>query len=75
MSTSRSRDKAANLRASERLQRVDQLLADGDEHSTLDIIARCAVCAVSAIVSELRANGRAIVCRRDRDRRYYGRVA
>lgn len=56
--------KSAKLNSSQRLQRVLNVLADGQEHSTLDIIGQAKVCAVSAIVSELRANGVAIVCKR-----------
>lgn len=55
---------AARVEKSERLQRVDALLADGAHHSTLDIIQRAGVCAVNSIISELRANGRAISCQR-----------
>ncbi len=54
--------KAANPERSKRLQRVDKLLSDRRQHSTLDIIRRARVCAVSAIVSELRQAGRRINC-------------
>jgi hypothetical protein len=48
--------------SSPRLQRVLRLLADGEWHSTMTIIQEANVCAVSAVVSELRANGVAIEC-------------
>lgn len=57
---------AASLDRSPRLQRVHDLLKDGDERSTLDIALNASVCAVSAIVSELRAQGAEIECRQDR---------
>ncbi len=66
--------KAADLRNSDRLQRVDRLLADGREYSTLEIISMCQVCAVNSIISELRANGRRIRCRREGGHWYYRRV-
>lgn len=56
--------KAANLATSARLQRVADLLADGREHTTLEIIQAAQVCAVNSIVAELRANGLTILCRR-----------
>ena len=54
---------AAHIDRSERLQRVEALLSDGAEHSTLDIVTGAQVCAVNSIISELRANGREIHCR------------
>lgn len=65
---------AARISHSSRLQRVDQLLADGREYSTLEIMALCQVCAVNSVISELRANGRQIACRRERGRWYYRRT-
>lgn len=56
--------KSARLNSSQRLQRVLNVLSDGQEHSTLDIIGQAKVCAVNSIISELRANGVAIVCKR-----------
>lgn len=56
--------KAAHLATSPRLQRVAELLADGREHTTLEIVQAAQVCAVNSIVSELRANGLQILCRR-----------
>jgi len=54
---------AAKLEVSPRLQRVANLLGDGEEHSTREIVHKCNVCAVNSAVSELRANGLNIVCR------------
>ncbi len=48
---------------SKRLQRVGAYLMGG-ERSTLQIVRRCNVCAVNSIVSELRANGWTIICRK-----------
>ena len=54
---------AARLEKSARLQRVRNLLGDGREHSTLDIVRGARVCAVNSIVHELRCNGLEIDCR------------
>jgi hypothetical protein len=62
---------AASLESSDRLRRVADLLADGQEHTTLDIIAGAQVCAVNSIISELRRNGMEITCRREAGRWYY----
>ena len=56
---------AANLSSSPRLRRVLEVLGDGRDHSTLDLISAAQVCAVNSIIAELRANGVAIDCRRD----------
>lgn len=53
---------AASLSRSPRLQRVMRLLSDGGWHSTLSIINEAQVCAVSALISELRANGVRVEC-------------
>ncbi len=53
----------ARLERSASLRRVDALLADGEEHSILEIIHWVRVCAVNTIVAELRVNGRRIYCR------------
>ena len=53
----------ANFSSSKRLQRVHDLLNQGGEHSTLEISIRAGVCAVSSIMSELRAQGADIRCR------------
>jgi hypothetical protein len=63
--------KAAQLNRSKRLQRVRNLLLDGIKHSTQDIVWGAHVMAVSACVSELRANGCQIECERVGDRWYY----
>ena len=57
---------AAVLEKSPRLQRVHDLLKDGEERSTMDISLNAEVLAVSAAVSELRAQGAEIECRQDR---------
>lgn len=62
--------KAATLR-SNRLKRTLAVLADCEEHTTRDIILNARVCAVNSIVCELRANGIAITCRRERGIWYY----
>lgn len=54
---------AARLSHSPRLQRVLNLLEDGEPHSTMEIILGAQVCAVNSIVSELRANGEHIEAR------------
>ena len=53
---------AAKLLTSPRLQRILNLLSDGEEHSTREIVHKCNVCAVNSAVSELRANGLNIAC-------------
>ena len=55
---------AASIANSPRLQRVADLLADGNEHTTMEIIQSAGVCAVNSIVDELRDNGYTIHCRR-----------
>lgn len=55
--------RAARIEHSPRLRRVAALLADGEEHSTLDIVLNARVCAVNSIVAELRVNGFVISCR------------
>lgn len=58
----------ARYSSSERLQQVHELLSQGGEHSTLEISIRAGVVAVSAIMSELRAQGADIRCRQIRSR-------
>lgn len=58
---------------SDRLRNTLAALADGAEHSTLDLMRQAGICAVSAVVSELRANGCRIDCRRE-GRIYYYRL-
>ncbi len=54
---------AASLESSPRLQQTLDLLLDGRERSTLEIIAGARVCAVNSVIAELRANGFEIRCR------------
>lgn len=54
---------AARLEHSPRLQRVHDLLSDGREYSTFEIVHAAKVCAVNSIISELRDNGCEIKCR------------
>lgn len=54
---------AAKLARSARLQRVLEVLRDGREHSTQDLVLTCRVCAVNSIIAELRQNGYVIDCR------------
>lgn len=65
---------SAKIDRSRRLQRVDALLADGNEYSTMQIVHTAQVCAVNSIIAELRDNGRAIACRRDKHIWYYRRT-
>lgn len=62
---------AANAESSDRLARVADLLAQGGEFSTLDIIKKANVCAVNSIVSELRQNGYDISCERRGEKWFY----
>ncbi len=54
----------AKIEKSARLKRVKELLQDGRKHSTRDIVRNAYVCAVNSVVSELRANGLDISCKR-----------
>ena len=59
------RIKAAKLESSDRLQRVLTLLLE-ERHrwlTTRTIIRRAGVCAVNAVIAELRENGAAIECK------------
>ncbi|MGR3501571.1 hypothetical protein [Pseudaestuariivita sp.] len=47
---------------SPRLRRVLKVLKDGKPHSTREIVRKAGVCAVNAVVAELRANGAEIAC-------------
>ena len=64
---------AADIKKSERLKRVDNLLSDGKEYTTYEIIHNANVCAVNSIISELRCGGRVINCRREKGIWYYRR--
>lgn len=69
---------AADPDKSVRLRRVLGVLADGREHSTLDLMTQARVCAVSACISELRESGHRIDCRMamtDGQRRWFYRLA
>ena len=55
---------AASLKNSDRLQRVASLLKSGRPYTTMEIIQKARVVAVSAAVSELRQQGMDIVCNR-----------
>lgn len=62
---------AASIERSERLGRVLDLLSQGGEYTTLDIIKQANVCAVNSIVAELRCNGFDIDCQRRGDKWFY----
>jgi len=62
---------AASIESSERLNRVLELLSQGGEFNTLDIIKEANVCAVNSIISELRQNGFDIACQRRADKWFY----
>lgn len=61
----------ARLNHSARLRRAAAVLSDGREHTTLQLMRRARICAVNAVVAELRDNGYAITCQRRGDRWYY----
>ena len=61
----------AHISKSSRLQRVATFLKDRKPHSTLEIVKKAKVCAVSSIIAELRCNGLNIECERRGDRFYY----
>jgi biotin operon repressor len=54
---------AARIENSPRLQRVNAALADGQWHSTRDLMMAANVCAVNSCIAELRGNGIAIETR------------
>ena len=62
---------AASIEKSARLGRVLDLLSQGGEFTTLDIIRQAEVCAVNSIVAELRCNGFEINCQRRGDKWFY----
>ena len=62
---------AASIEKSARLGRVLDLLSQGGEFTTLDIIRHAEVCAVNSIVAELRCNGFDITCQRRGDKWFY----
>jgi len=53
---------AANLKTSERLQKVLAVLQDGQWHSSFDLMQKTNLVAVGSAISELRANGLEIKC-------------
>jgi len=55
---------SARVEKSYRLQRVMAFIKDEKPHSTRDIMTGAHVCAVNSCISELRANGFDIDCRR-----------
>ena len=55
---------AATLARSDRLKRLRAVLRDRRPHSTRDLARRARICAVNSAVSELRANGMNIACKR-----------
>lgn len=61
----------ANIENSDRLARVADLLEQGGEFTTLDIIKKANVCAVNSIISELRQNGYDITCQRRGEKWFY----
>jgi len=54
---------AARLSESPRLQRLAEVLADGEWRSTRDLFMQADICAVNSAVAELRANGIGVECR------------
>lgn len=54
---------AARIENSPRLQRLAAFLADGQWHSTREIVHGAEVMAVNSAISELRANGIEVECR------------
>lgn len=62
---------AANLKKSERLQRVMKLLSDGLWHSSFDIQTRARICSASTVMSELVYNEVELDKRRAEEGRHY----
>lgn len=65
---------AAKLSHSDRLKRVAKLLKSGRSYTTLEIIRKAKIAAVSAAVSELRSQGFEIDCQRKGDIWFYRMV-
>lgn len=59
---------------SRRLQRLRDALADGEEHSTRELIIDAGICAVNTAIHELRKSGVPVNCRRHSNGRYYYRM-
>ncbi len=53
------------------IKRVLKLLMTGKEFTTRDIDRKARVCAVSAVVAEIRANGVGVDCTQRKGRFYY----
>jgi hypothetical protein len=53
---------AGRVDSSPRLQRVLAVLADGERHTTRDLMFEANVCAVNSCVAEIRANGIDVRC-------------
>lgn len=64
----------ARFASSPRLQRVLAVLADGQEHSTREIMEQAQVCAVNSIIGELRDNGFPIPKARPQKRVWFYRL-
>ena len=64
---------AATVERSPRLRRVLELLRDGQEHSTREIVEDAKVMAVNSCIAELRANGYQVETARhtEHGERYY----
>ena len=62
---------AATVDRSNRLKRLWAVLRDRKSHSTRDLMRKARVCAVSACISEIRAAGKHITCKRRGDRWFY----
>ena len=58
--------KAANYKKSPRLQKLLQVMRDGEERSTYQLMMATGSVAVSTNISELRAQGAQIACRVER---------
>ena len=56
----------ATLHKSERLKRIYNLLKDGREYTSREIIKQANIVTLSASIDELRKNGLVIICRYDR---------
>jgi hypothetical protein len=65
---------SAKIEHSDRLKRVLDVLNNNTELSTRDIIILANVCAVNSCISELRANGYNISCRRDGEKWMYSLI-
>lgn len=61
----------ANLESSDRLQRVLEVLKRGGKFSTMDLIRGSGYCAINSIISEIRANGISVDCKREGNAWFY----